>query len=157
MTLQYRIRSKYADQLWRERVYLCEQLLSETYDRWCRSDHDFPVRGVVAAALYLFSPRFNPTEMSTNGLSERLLNIVGTPEEEYRLTWPKRDGSLSMELIAAMSMCVMKAVQLSTESTNGGPLSAELAEWLISEIIARQYVVFHHCETTRRDDNHWGI
>ena len=29
VTLQYRIRSKYADQLWGRRVYLCERLLAD--------------------------------------------------------------------------------------------------------------------------------
>ena len=74
MTLQYRIRSKYADQLWGRRVYLCERLLADAYDRWCRSDEDFPVRRAVAAALFLFSPRCEPFEMSPYRLGERLAN-----------------------------------------------------------------------------------
>ena len=157
MTLQYRIRSKYQDQLWRQRVYLCEQLVVDAYDRWCRSDEDFPIQCVVAGALFLFSPRCEPFEMSPYRLCERLATLASTPENEYRLTWPKRDESQSAELIAALSMGVTRAVELWREGSDRGPSSVELAEYLVGEIVARQYVVFHHCETTRRDINHWGI
>jgi hypothetical protein len=146
MTLQYRIRSKYQDQLWRQRVYLCEKLVADANDRWCRSDEDF-----------LFSPRCEPFEMSPHRLCERLDTIAGTPEDEYRLSWPKRDESQSAELIAALSMGVTRAVESWSEGSDKGPSSVELAEYLGGEIVARQYVVFHHCETTRRDINHWGI
>ena len=157
MTLQYRIRSKYEDQLWGQRVYLCEQLLADAYDRWCRSDEDFPVRRVVAGVLFLFSLRCEPFEMSPYRLCERLANIVGTPEDEYRLTWPKRDESQGAELITALSTGVTRAVELWSDGGNKGPSGIELAEYLVGEIVAGQYVVFHHCETTRRDINHWGI
>jgi hypothetical protein len=157
VTLQYRIRSKYQDQLWRQRVYLCEQLVADAYDRWCRSDEDFPNQRVVAAALFLFSPRCTPFELSPYRLCPRLATVTGTPEDEYRLTWPKREESESAELIAALSTGVTRAVELWRDGRDKGPSSVELAEYLVGEIVARQYVVFHHYETTRRDINHWGI
>ena len=157
MTLQYRIRSKYQDQLWRQRVYLCEQLVSDIYDRWCRSDEDFPVRRVVAGVLYLFSPRCEPFVVSPYLLCERLSNTIGEPEDEYRLTWPRHEESQSAELIAALSSGITKAVEVWSEGGDNGPSSIELAEYLVGEIVALQYVVFHHCESTRRDINHWGI
>jgi len=157
VTLQYRIRSKYQDQLWRQRVYLCQQLLSDAYDRWCRSDEAFPLRGVVAGVLFLFSPRCEPFEMSPYRLCERLIGVVGAPEDEYRMTWPQRDESQGTELIAVLSMGVTRAVELWGEGDDKGPSSVELAEKLVREVVAQQYVVFHHYETSRRDVNHWGI
>ena len=64
MTLQYRIRSKYQDQLWRQRVYLCELRVADANNRWCRSEEDFPIQRVVAGVLLFFSPRCEPFEIS---------------------------------------------------------------------------------------------
>lgn len=157
MTLQYRIRPKHADQVWRQRVYLCEQLFAEAYERWCHSDGDFPTRSVVAAVLYLFSPRCSPFDLFHHRLGERLAGTVGLPEDEYRSTWPKRNEAQAAELIAAMSRGVELAAELWSEGNEAGPSAVALADFCVSEIVARQYVIFHHYETTRRDLNHWGI
>ena len=91
MTLQYRIRSKYWDQVLRQRVYLCEHLVADAYNRWCLSADEFAIQSVVAGTLFLFSPRCEPFELSRYQVGEQLAVAVGTPEDEYRLTWPKRD------------------------------------------------------------------
>jgi hypothetical protein len=156
VTLQYRIRSKYQDQLWRQRIYLCERLLSDAIDRWCLSDGEFPKQPVVAGVLYLFSPRCEPLELSSHRLCERLGKVIGTPEEEYRMTWPRREEPQGQALIASLSVIVVDAVE-SWCGRGVEPSSVRLAESLVEEVVAQQYVVFHHCETTRRDINHWGI
>lgn len=157
MTLQYRIRSKHEDETWRERVYLCDKLLLEAVDEWCRSDDEFPARGVVAGVLYLFSPRCYPFELSPYRLRERLGEIVGTPEDEYRRAWPRRNVSECAGLVASLFGIVADAVESWYLRGVGDPPSGWLAERLAEEIVARRYVIFHHYETTRRDLNHWGI
>jgi hypothetical protein len=156
MTLQYRIRSKYEDEKWKHRIYLCDHLLLDAIDQWCRSDAEFPIRDIVAGVLYLFSPRCRPFELSKYRLPEQLRAVAKSPEDEYRLTWPRRDESQGAELIAALSTGVTRAVELWGVGRDR-PTGAELAEYLVGEIVALQYVVFHHYETTRRDINHWGI
>lgn len=155
MTLQYRIRSKYEDEKWQQRIYLCNNLLLEAIDQWCRADAEFPTRNIVAGVLYLFSPRCYPFGPSPYRLCEQLSEVV-SPEAEYQLTWPNRDESQSAELIAALSMGVTRAVDL-WNAGRDRPSSVELTEYLVGEIVAFQYVVFHHYETTLRDINHWGI
>lgn len=155
MTLQYRIRSKYEDRLWRQRVYLGEQLVLDAFDRWCLSDAEFPTRSVVAGVLYLFSPRCDPFKLSPYRLGERLGGVVGTPAEEYRATWPGRTEAQGRALIDALTAGIETAV--SSWDGGGGPSCGSLAEGAVGEIVAQQYVVFHHCETTRRDTNPWGI
>lgn len=76
MTLQYRRRSKYQDELWRGRVYLCERLMSEAVNQWYLSGGEFPTQPVVAGVLYLFSPRCEPLELSPYHLVERLGKIM---------------------------------------------------------------------------------
>jgi len=57
MTLQYRIRSKYHDELWRQRVFLCEQLVADSYGRWCRSDEDSIATSDWSAFIDLMTSR----------------------------------------------------------------------------------------------------
>jgi hypothetical protein len=157
MTLQYRIRPKYEDQRWKHRVCLCDKLLSDAMDHWCREDAEFPTRHVVAQVLYLFSPRCEPFELSPYRICERLGDLVETPEGEYQIAWPRREESQSKALIASLSAIVAGAVESWTDRGAGYPSSGELAERLAEEILAQRYVIFHHCQSTRRDINHWGI
>jgi hypothetical protein len=113
--------------------------------------------GVVAGILYLFSPRCEPLELSPYRLCEWLGRIVGTPEEEYQLAWPRRAESQGHALIASLSAIIAGAVKLWGDHGVGNPSSGVLAEQLAEEIVAQKYVIFHHCQTTRRDLNHWGI
>lgn len=157
MTLQYRIRPKYEDERWRQRVYLSETLLSDAIDQWCRSGTEYPVWGVVARILYLFSPRCEPFNLSPYRLYEWLGQIVGTPEHEYQLAWPRRPASQGRALITSLSTIMVGAVQSWTDHGLGNSSSKGLAEQLAAEFVAQKYVVFHHCQTTRRDPNPWGI
>ena len=156
MTLQYRIRSKFEDDLWRQRVYLCERLVYEAVDQWFLSGGVFPTQLLVAAVLYLFSPRCYPYELSPYRLVERLGKLSGTSEEEYRQAWPRWSEAEGQALLASLSALVENAVSLWTAGDEDWS-SGKLAERLVDEIVAKQYVVFHHTETTRRDVNHWGI
>jgi hypothetical protein len=157
MTLQYRIRSKDEDERWRQRIYLCDKLLRDAIDWWCRTDSVFPTYDVVGSVLYLFSPRCDPFELSPYRLVERFGGIIGTPETEYRLAWPRRSTAEADSLIAALAAIVAGAVRTWIERGVGDPSTGEVADRLAEEIVARRYVSFHHRETTRRDVNHWGI
>ncbi len=130
MTLQYRIRSKYQDQLWRQCVYLCERLLSDAIDRWCLSDSEVPIQPLVAGVLHLFSPRCEPSQLSPYRLCERLGKFVGTPAEEYRLTWPRHEESQGQALIASLSAIVARAVS-SWNDSGTNPSSNPLAELIV--------------------------
>jgi hypothetical protein len=157
MTLQYRIRSKWEDELWRHRIYLCDKLLQDCLDQWCRSNAPFPIRIVVTDVLYLFSPRCYPFSLAQYQLAEQLAGLVASAENEYRMTWPERDEPEGVALIASLTGIVTRAVESWSDRGLGSLSSGEVAEQLAAEIVARQYVVFHHNETTKRDLNHWGI
>lgn len=157
MTLQYRIRSKYEDERWRHRVFLCENFLLETIDYWCRTDAAFPTNAVVAGILYLFSPRCDPFQLSPQRLRERLGELAGVPEKEYRLTWRQREASQAEALIASLGAIIAEAVESWIEHGIAEPSSSSIAQRIAEEIVAQQYVVFHHYQATRRDINPWGI
>src|SRR5262249_16795490 len=134
------------------------KFLSETIDQWCRSDTVFPTPSVVAGVLYLFSPRCgDPCDQSPHRLAETLGKIVGTPESEYLQAWPHRDESLRKALITALTAIVEESVKPWTDGSDPDPSSGSLARRMVEQIVAQQFVVFHHRETTRRDVNHWGI
>ncbi len=158
MTLQYRIRSKYEDDCWRQRVQLYEGVISAIFDRWCRSDADFPVTAFATGTLFLFSPRCDPENTTVSQLVEFILGKdVTVPELEYSATWPKRPLSDGQRLIDAITGITVGAIQawendcVDQEQLNSLPVQ------IVTEIVGQQYVVFHHKETTRRDFNHWGI
>lgn len=157
MSLQYRIRSKSADEKWRARVRHCETSLSEFVDRWCREDADFPVRSFVAGTLFLFSPRCDP-DGNDEMLQVLLRTAQGTdPAIEFNSTWPARPISEATDLIQSLSQVIERAVGTWTaKGIVALPLSC-VVERLVAEIVAHQYVIFRHYETTRRDLNHWGI
>lgn len=110
----------------------------------------------MAGTLYLFSPRCQPYDVSPYRLCARLTDLIGSAEEEYRRTWPRRTDAEAGALIASLTDPLKWAVE---RWSDGGeePSCVALAEKLVREIVAQQYVVFHHYETTRRDNNHWGI
>jgi hypothetical protein len=157
VTLQYRIRSKYEDDIWRQRVYLCEQLAAEEYDAWCRSTERLPETTYVASLLFLFSPRCDPFTLRPYHLAQQLASLVQSPEREYELTWARRPPAKANELIEALRACLTKAERLWEQARGPSQCSAGLASQIVDEIVGQQYVVFHHFETTRRDANHWGI
>lgn len=157
MTLQYRIRSKYEDELWRQRVYLCEKLLEEAYDKWCRSDDPFPTTSFVAGVLYLFSPRCDPYRISPHRVNRQVAEVVDAPEVEYHLTWPKREPEQAAALVAALTGIMNEAIQSWEQPDSEVAAGGSVSKRLVEEIVTQQYVIFHHKETTRRDLNHWGI
>lgn len=157
MTLQYRIRPRYEDERWRQRVDLCDRLVSEAIDGWCRSEAEFPTRDIVAGVLYLFSPRCEPSGLTPYRLGERLGEIAESPENEYRRAWPRREESQGHALIASLSAIIAGAVESWADRGVAASSSRDLVERLAEEIVAQQYVIFHHDQTTRRDINHWGI
>lgn len=157
MTLQYRIRSRYHDERWRKRIRLCNELILQTTDMWCRDDADYPTQQVVARILYLFSPRCEPNNLSNPHLLKRLKEIVGAPTHEYESTWPKRPRSAAQELIHSLITILDDAVHAWTDGGLHDPVIETVVQQIVDEIVGRQYVIFHHKETTRRDNNHWGI
>jgi hypothetical protein len=157
MTLQYRIRLKYQDQRWDHRIYLCDKLLSEAVDLWLREDAEFPTRSIVAEILYLFSPRCEPFELPTYCLRRRLAEVVGTAEWEFQTAWPNRGLAQADALIVSLATIIGVVVESWTERGSQDSTSGGLTNRIVEELLAQQYVVFHHCETTRRDINHWGI
>ena len=157
MTLQYRIRPKYEDQRWQHRVTLCGKLLLETIDRWCLTDAQFPVRSVVAGVLYLFSPRCDPYQLPSHRLCEWLANVVETPEREYQLAWPHCEESQAEAAVLSLTAILDEAVELWTDRGIKSPSAGAMAQRIAEEIVAQQYVVFHHYESTCRDINPFGI
>ena len=151
MTLQYRWRSTFEDERWRHRVYLCENLLAEAIDFWCRSEEEFPTRAVVAEILFLFSPRCEPYALSLYRLREQLESLVGTPEDEYRLSRCHREESKGDALIASLSAIITTTLDRWAERGTGSLSTTELAQRIAKEIMTQRYVVFRHCETTKRD------
>jgi hypothetical protein len=146
MSLQYRLRDDSEGIRWRYRIHRGDKLLLDALDAWCRSNAEFPIGDVVAEILYLFSPRCDPFALPAYHLREHLGKLVGTPEEEYRQTWPRREESWGLSLIAALREILEAAVKSWIEHDNWNPPSGELAECLAEELIAQQYVI-----------NTWGI
>ena len=139
------------DRQWEQRVRLSNFLLLETVDWWCRSDSDFPVDDTITAVLHLFSPRCHPLGVPEHGLREYLRDRIGNPVTEYCLTWPKRGEREKCELIDTIAEIVRAAV---CEWSNGSlvdPTVETVNQQIVDEIVAQQYVIFHHNQTTRRD------
>ncbi|HVS71702.1 MAG TPA: hypothetical protein VHQ47_10650 [Phycisphaerae bacterium] len=157
MTLQYRIRNKYQDQLWQYQISLCEALLAKSLDEWCAGDRDFPSRDVVAGILYLLSPRCDANSWSTSDVSQRLKSTAGSPEAEYAMTWPNRSGDEATTLVRSLSEIIAAAVEIWKTRGLTALSTAALMNAVVAEILAQRYVIMHHYETTRRDANHWGI
>jgi hypothetical protein len=157
MTLQYRIRSKYDDELWRHRVSLCEAVLFQALDAWCVSGVEFPTREIVTDVLYVFSPRCDANALSTSNVSQRLKSIVESPETECRLAWPERSSDEAAAIVASLSSVVSRAVEIWKVHGVRALSASDVAHAFVREILAQRYVVMHHSETTKRDANHWGI
>ena len=151
MTLQHQLRSLWEDRLWQRRIALSNSLLLETVDWWCRSDSDFPVAETVAGILHLFSPRCSPDDLRATGIREHLPGLVRTPDIEYSQTWPKRTDVEKNTLIAALTEVLSTAVDSWTTGGLHDPTIDSVNRQITSLIVAEQYVVFHHKQTTRRD------
>lgn len=151
MSLQYRTRSMSSDRDWRQRVRLSLLLLMETVDGWCRQDGEFPVEQSVAGVIYIFSPRWDPFSAPEVDVQQRVFALADTPQNEYRKTWPLRTESCGMELIDALCEVLDDAV---TQWSNGSMLTPTIEsvnQQLAEVIVALQFVVFHHHQTTTRD------
>jgi hypothetical protein len=157
MTLQYRIRSKYEDQLWTHRVSLCDAVLATAVSDWCVAGGDFPAAEVVAVVLRVFSSRCFAGELRPSGIWGRLRATVGTAEAEYRSAWPRRGESEAAGLIGSLTAIVASAVRVWADDGLGALGFSDVTERLVAEILAGRYVIVHHSESTLRDANHWGI
>ncbi len=154
MTLQYRIRSKFEDEQWRDRVLLCRKLLLQYVDAWCRSDSEFPVETFLSKTLFLFSPRCLIHRLKLAELLERGLT---TSTEEYLATWPHRRNDSASMLIDSLN-AIVKSAAKEWDANGFSELTIDfVVEMLVKEITGLHYVVFHHRQTTSRDCNHFGI
>lgn len=157
MTLQYRIRSKYEDDRWRQRIRLCCMLILESIDEWCKSDLRFPVDDCVRCGLHLFSKRCDLEAISEHQVKLQLLSLSLDCRAEFVTEWPRRTDADFFTLVDSMSQ-VLRNAEDAWESNGITALSAEdVTGQLVDEIVGKQFVVFHRTETTRRDANHWGI
>jgi hypothetical protein len=155
MTLQYRIRSKYEDENWRQRIFHSNEMLLHYLNHWCAdSSSVFPVTEMVSRLLLLFSPRCVLHQTNLRAL----LNLtISTPADEYRATWHNHSDGAAKNLIDSLVQILEDAIK-EWESRGFSNLPhADVIDRLVLEIVAHQYVVFHHNQTTRRDLNHWGI
>ena len=103
------------------------------------------------------APRCEPDGFNHQNLLERLPGLAGAPTDEYTITWPRRAAPVAQELISSIVAILDNAA---TEWTDGGfhdLLIETVVQQLVDEIVGQQYVIFHHTETTSRDNNHWGI
>jgi hypothetical protein len=157
MTLQYRIRSKFEDQLWAHRISLCEAMLTKSLDGWCASHGVFPTDEVVAATLFLLSPQRFLYEWSPSGLWDRLRATMKMPEAEYQSAWPRRSSDDANTLIASLKSSLTTAVEIWTAHGIVALSVQSVTKALVAEIVRQRYVIIHHSESTLRDANHWGI
>jgi hypothetical protein len=145
------------DRKWQQRVRLSNCLLLEAADWWCRTDSEFPVDGIVASVLRVFSPKFDPFGVSETGLRQHFLDTVGKSTAEYSLTWPHRADSQRSELIDTISRILSDAVNRWKDGGLSDPPIEMVNQQIIDQIVAQQYVMFHHNQTTRRDaDGFYG-
>ena len=151
MSLQYRMRDMSADRRWQQCVTLSERLIIETLDLWCRTDQDFPTSQLVAAVLYLFSPRCEPLALSIQNVRKTVFEQVGSADDEYRHSWPNRTPQQCVDMIRAMESTLENAVRQWSEGSILTPTTESVNQQLVELIIAHQYVVFYHHQTTRRD------
>ena len=151
MTLQYRTRNMSEDRRWRERIRLSERLIINLVDCWCCENSEFPFSQAVAGILYLFSPRCPALDSPEVEILEGVFERIGTPQEEYRQTWPQRPEARGSELIASLSQILEDAVRQWSDVSMRAPTIESVAQQAADAISVQQYVIFHHCQTTRRD------
>ncbi len=155
MTLQYRIRSKYEDENWRQRIIHSNEMLLYYLNQWCAdSSCVFPVTEVVSRLLFLFSPRCMVYQTNLRALLSRTIFV---PMDEYRATWPNRSLGAATQLIDTLEQILEDAIREWEINGFSNLLHTDVIDRIVIEIVAQQYVVFHHNQTTRRDLNHWGI
>lgn len=151
MSLQYRTRSLSEDRNWWQRIRLCNTLLLETTDWWCRSGDEFPVSETVDAIVYLFSPRCDPDNEPESGLRERLAKTAESVEVEYVRAWPNRNPDQATELRVSITEVLNCAEAEWLAGSLLEPTIETVTQQIASEIARLQFVVFHHRHTTRRD------
>ncbi len=151
MTLQYRTRSMWEDRKWLQRIRLCNCLLMDATDCWCRSDADFPTADTVAAFLYLCSSRSDPWALSESTLRSSLDSVVESADREYELAWPARDPTLHLALVDALTEILNSSLEAWESGSMRDPTVESVANQLVDTIVAQQFVVFAHTQTTRRD------
>lgn len=157
MSLQYRTRSMSDDRDWLQRCRLCELLLIDTLDWWCREDDlEFPVVPMVSAVLFLYGPDCKPFRESEYGLRERLLQSPLPPADLFRIAWPNHDASKCDSLVSDLSEVLRRSIDVWTNQPISQLPAETVAERLADIIIAHQYVVFRRRETTRRDGGFYG-
>ena len=156
MSLQYRVRSRYDDEKWRYRNYLCEVLLSNAINDWCLTGNEFPISSVVAKVVHLFSPASDVRDVSAAGLEEYLAANVVDPCDEFLFAWPNRDASGCAKLVGGLTRIVNEAVEILSQNGTLSLSARAITERLADEVVARQFVVFHRYETTSRDNNFHG-
>ena len=155
MTLQYRIRSKFEDENWRERCIHCLELLLHYSEHWCKEcENQFPVAEFVSRLLFLFSRRCALHQTTVRTLLSR---PNSDPMEEYRTTWPQRSEEMGQELVGLLQEIVEDAISEWESAGFSKRPHSVVVDQIVAAIVHQQYVVFHHNQTTRRDINHWGI
>ncbi len=77
--------------------------------------------------------------------------------DEYTSTWPTRDLSEAQKLIASIDTILTNAVTEWTAGSLMRPPIELVVQQIVDEIVDQRYVIFHHKQTTSRDNNHWGI
>ena len=148
MTLQYRRRSKYEDEIWQLRVHLCREMLVLLTDSWCKDpESEFPVSQFVARLLVLFRSSTFPYDDNAQSL---LSQEVCTAATEYSTTWPHRQDEQAAETIASLTSVIQGALA-EWECQGFAGLSVDrVADQLVDMVVGTQYVVFHHYKTTKR-------
>jgi len=155
MTLQYRIRSKYEDENWRQRIFHSNEMLLHYTNAWCTDSNSvFPITELVSRLLFLFSDR---CLLHQTNLDALLNHTISTPADEYRSTWPNRSDSAAQDLTDLLVQTLEDAVEEWEFNGFSNLPHTDVTDRLVGVIVDQQYVVFHHYETTRRDLNHWGI
>lgn len=156
MTLQYRPRSAWEDQKWQHRIWLCKCLVTETVDWWCRADCGFPVEPTVASVLFIFSPKRDAQQIPESNLRAFLSSAAESATSEYAHAWPNHAPEMQSRLINDISAILCDAEQQWTTGSLLEPSVESVTEQIVAEIVAQQYVVFHHTQTTRRDGGFYG-
>ena len=123
----------------------------DVVDHWCRRGEEFPLSKTVAGLLYIFSSRFEPMKAPESKIRERLFEQTDTPRAEYMLTWPQRNDSRASELIDALSRVIGDAVIKWSDGSLRTTSIESVNNQVTDLMVTKQYVVFHHYETTRRD------
>lgn len=139
------------DLIWRQRVRVSGLFLLDVVDHWCREGDEFPLSKTVAGLLYVFSARFDPMDTPESNIRERIFEHTGTPRAEYLLTWPKRSDSQASELTDALSTAITEAVSRWADGSLRTTSIDSVIDQVMKLIVAKQYTIFHHFQTTRRD------